>query len=68
MSRPPTLHEQLADAHPKLKRGIVWCHTCGARLIVDPADCLRWGWPTCCGSTMGLDAPEDAIRRGRGTP
>jgi hypothetical protein len=30
------------------------CGTCGRVQEVDPADCLRRGWPKCCGYTMTL--------------
>lgn len=32
----------------------VKCKTCGTEQVVDPAKCLRRGWPTCCGHTMAL--------------
>ncbi|HWN95030.1 MAG TPA: hypothetical protein VNT99_08355 [Methylomirabilota bacterium] len=32
------------------------CETCGARKDVDPVECLRTGWPKCCGETMTLGA------------
>ena len=52
------LHQKLAECHPKLRRGQVWCRTCGATQKVDSAECLRSGWPRCCGYTMTLDPPE----------
>lgn len=30
------------------------CETCGGVVTVDPARCLRSGWPKCCGATMTL--------------
>jgi hypothetical protein len=51
------LHERLANANPKLSRGLVWCHACGRCESVKAAECLRTGWPKCCGATMSLDAP-----------
>jgi len=33
----------------------VTCRTCGTTQKVDPAHCLRHGWPKCCGATMSLD-------------
>lgn len=53
------LHKTLAQCHPKLARGQVWCRTCGMTKKVDPAECLRYGWPKCCGQTMTIDAPEE---------
>lgn len=32
----------------------VHCRTCGSVQRVDPEDCLRHGWPVCCGATMTL--------------
>lgn len=57
------LYQRLAQSHPKLERGRVWCCRCGATLSVDSAECFRRGWPTCCGETMTIDSPED--RRAR---
>jgi len=42
----------------QLKRGKVWCRTCGREQAVDSAYCLRNGWPTCCGYTMTIDHPD----------
>lgn len=53
------LHEKLAASHPKLERGQVWCRACGHTEKVDSADCLRTGWPKCCGYTMTIDPPEE---------
>jgi hypothetical protein len=54
-----SLYEKMADAHPSLRRGLVWCRTCGREQRVDPARCLQHGWPECCGYTMTIDAPEN---------
>lgn len=53
--------EAIQDAiqHPKLARGQVWCRTCGRTERVDSAECMRSGWPKCCGSTMTVDAPAE---------
>ncbi len=56
------IHERLANAHPSLVRGLVWCHTCGRCESVNSAECLRSGWPKCCGCTMSLDAPRAGAR------
>jgi hypothetical protein len=53
------LHKSLANCHPKISRGRVWCHACGRSLKIDPRECFSSGWPTCCGSTMSLDSPEE---------
>lgn len=60
-SFPPIgLHEKLAQSHPKLARGQVWCRTCRRTQHVDSAECLRsTGWPKCCGYTMTIDPPEE---------
>ena len=36
----------------------VWCTKCGATQKVDAAECLRYGWPKCCGYTMTIDSPK----------
>ena len=51
------LHQNVVNDVPALKRGQVWCRQCGASLKVDSAECLRSGWPKCCGATMTIDAP-----------
>jgi hypothetical protein len=56
------LHQQLADSHPSLRRGQVWCTKCGASQRVDSARALRHGWPECCGFTMTIDSPEERQR------
>jgi hypothetical protein len=58
------LYEKPKACHPTLARGQVWCRTCGATLRVDSAECLRLGWPRCCGYTMTLDAPDERAREG----
>ena len=60
-----TLHETLATCHPKLTRGQVWCHQCGATQRVDSAACLRSGWPRCCGQTMAIDSPAERRAPGK---
>lgn len=38
----------------------VKCRTCGSGCSVDFAECLRGGWPKCCGATMELvKQPKD---------
>lgn len=53
------LHDDLAQCHPSLARGKVWCRRCGGSRAVDPAECLRSGWPICHGATMTIDSPEE---------
>jgi hypothetical protein len=36
----------------------VRCRKCGTTQQVDPAQCLRRGWPKCCGATMTIDPPK----------
>lgn len=49
--------ESVVDSVPQLKRGQVWCRTCGFTMSVDSDLCLQSGWPKCCGHTMTIDAP-----------
>lgn len=53
------LYRGMAESHPSLRRGQVWCRSCGGTQKVDSADCLRNGWPKCCGHTMTIDAPGE---------
>ena len=48
-----------ACEHPKLRRGKVWCRTCGREQDVDSKACFKHGWPKCCGYTMTIDSPEE---------
>lgn len=54
-----SMYDAMAKSHPKLARGQVWCRSCGRSALVAAADCLRRGWPECCGETMSLDSPEE---------
>lgn len=47
---------------PQLRRGLVWCITCGSKQNVNSADAMRGGWPKCCGHTMTIDSPEERAR------
>ena len=60
------LHDKLANCHPSLRRGMVWCRSCGRSEKVNSAECLRSGWPKCCGVTMTIDVPTPSPERGRG--
>lgn len=52
------IHDQIVKDVPQLQRGKVWCKTCRREQSVDSADCLRHGWPKCCGYTMTIDHPD----------
>jgi hypothetical protein len=52
----------VVDTVPQLARGRVWCHECGHTEPVNSRECLRSGWPKCCGYTMSIDSPAE---RGR---
>ncbi len=54
-----TLHDKLANIHPKLQRGRVWCRTCGHTQRVNSAYAMRNGWPKCCSYTMTIDSPDE---------
>ena len=43
---------------PRIKRGKVWCHTCGREADAG-VECFTNGWPKCCGQTMSIDSPEE---------
>lgn len=60
------IHDRLADSHEKLRRGQVWCRTCGHTLQVDSAHSLRQGWPKHCGFTMTIDAPTTDASQAQG--
>jgi hypothetical protein len=45
-----SMYEEMAEKLPN----IVHCKTCGREVEVNPAECLRWGWPRCCEATMTL--------------
>lgn len=53
-----SLYQKLANCHPKLKRGLVWCKKCGKSKKGDSAKCFQLGWPECCGETMTIDNPQ----------
>lgn len=57
------LPEKIARDAPRVARGKVWCLLCGSSRHVDGAECMRSGWPKCCGQTMTIDSPEE--RRAR---
>ena len=49
----------IANSHPKLQRGIVWCTKCGRSKKTDSSKSLEHGWPKCCGYTMTIDSPAE---------
>jgi hypothetical protein len=55
-----SLYKDLANSHPKLQQGFVHCKSCGRVEKVDSAECLRSGWPECCGYTMTLGLAGDS--------
>lgn len=45
---------------PQIKRGQVWCKSCGSTLHLDGVRAtMGGGWPKCCGHTMTIDSPEE---------
>ena len=59
LQRLSSIHDRIAADVPQISRGMVWCRTCGRSERVDGADCLRHGWPKCCGYTMTIDSPDE---------
>ena len=55
----PIGYREIAESHPKLVRGQVWCRACGHTEKVDSAHALRHGWLKHCGYTMTIDPPEE---------
>lgn len=53
------MYRTMAESHSKLRRGLVWCTSCGRSMRVDTAYCLGNGWPKCCGYTMTIDSPQE---------
>lgn len=47
--------------HPRMKRNQVWCRTCGKTLKIDNRECMKSGYPKCCGYTMTIDSPDEWI-------
>jgi hypothetical protein len=50
---------RLMETVRQLKRGYVWCSTCGFTMSIDSVQCLSTGWPKCCGQTMTIDSLEE---------
>jgi hypothetical protein len=57
-AKPRTLYDEIAESHPSLLRGRVWCTRCNSFREVNAADALRNGWPLCCDATMSIDSPK----------
>lgn len=53
ISNTAMLHESMADAIGNPKN--CWCRECGSSVAIDAANCLRHGWPKCCGYAMTID-------------
>ena len=53
------IYASLADCDPSVRRGMVYCLTCGKSQKVNAAECFKRGWPECCGRTMSLQSPEE---------
>ena len=56
---------KMVNKVPKLRRGKVWCHSCGKKQEVDSAECMKSGWTECCEETMSIDSPEERASLGR---
>lgn len=56
------LKKSLAESHPSLSRGVVWCVTCRRSQKVNSCECIASGWPKCCGQTMTIDSPAERAR------
>lgn len=54
-----SIYDGLANCHPSILRGKVWCTVCGKEQAVIAKTCFRDGWPECCGYTMTIDSPEE---------
>ncbi len=54
LNKVETLHQSIVDDVPELKAGRVYCRVCKHKEQVNSAECLRLGWPKCCGQTMML--------------
>ena len=53
------IYNTLANCHPKLSRGQVWCRYCKKTQKINSAIAFEKGWPKCCGYTMTIDSPEE---------
>lgn len=59
------LYEKIAQSHPKLARGRLWCTTCAFSYSFATSGGLQRGWPKCCGYTMTIDSPEERIAQAK---
>ena len=62
MTKYNDLADKMAHEIPHIARGQVWCRECGSTQKIDGAECLRSGWPKCCGYTMTIDSPNEQSR------
>lgn len=56
------LYKKMADSHPKLRSGLVYCERCKCVQKVNADEALRSGWPKCCDETMTMDVHEEKER------
>jgi hypothetical protein len=56
-----SIHDAIARDVPEIARGKVWCTQCRRVKLVNGAECLRTGWPVCCGQTMTIDSPQKRV-------
>jgi hypothetical protein len=61
MIRTSGMYKGMAESHPSLRRGMVWCRRCRRSQKVDSAHALRYGWPKCCDATMTIDSPDEQM-------
>ena len=48
-----TIQDKIAE-EAGIKKAHVKCSQCNSEHDVDGGECLRTGWPECCGKTMTL--------------
>jgi hypothetical protein len=53
-----SVYTDIANSHPSLKSGDVWCRECGAKKNIKSSNALKNGYPKCCGYTMTIDNPS----------
>jgi len=53
------MYNEMANSHPSLARGMVWCTVCKRSQKVNSSQAFQTGWPKCCGYTMTIDSPEE---------
>ena len=58
-------YKEIANSHPKLQLGKVYCLVCRRVSTVNVEYCFEHGWPECCGETMTIDSPGKCTCYGR---